>query len=180
MTLLPLPSIIDFVAVALHYLSKLTDMIEIAVNFKMTIINISASAVFMRAVGIGYSDTVAVGNTEQLFIMRIDKADTASCAFEVMVKPVLAVTIAVEIIFALMGIEPHKVGVILCIHSHAVISACTVTLAKLQDALCIITKTAQGLTVGKKLSVLSERIDYIIKFAFEFGRFQILAKIIPS
>ena len=121
----------DLVAVTLHYLGKLTNMIEIAVNFKMTVINISASTVFMGAVGIGYSDTVAVGNTEQLLVMRIDKADTASCAFEVMVKPILAVTISVEIIFALMGIEPHKVGVILRIHSHAVISACTVTLAKL-------------------------------------------------
>ena len=74
---------------------------------------------------------VAIRDTKQLFVMRVDKTDTAPCEFEVMVKPILAVAIAIQIIFALMRIEPHKIGVILRINSHAVISACTVTLAKL-------------------------------------------------
>ena len=106
-------------------------MIKIVVNLNVTIVDISASAVFMTAVGIGYSDMVAIRNTKQLFVMRVYKTDTAPCAFEVMVKPILAVAIAVQIIFALMRIKPHKICVILRVYSHAVISACTVTLAKL-------------------------------------------------
>ena len=42
----------DFVAVALHYLGKLADMIKIIVNLNVTVVDISASAVFMTAVGI--------------------------------------------------------------------------------------------------------------------------------
>lgn len=54
---------------------------------------------------------------KQLFVVRVNKADSFFRVFQVPIKPVPAITVAVQIVFALLGVEAKHVGVFICISS---------------------------------------------------------------
>ncbi len=57
------------------------------------------------------NDLSAVGDTEQFFILRVNKADTLFRFLDMLIKPFLHITIAVKIIVAFGGIAPKQKSV---------------------------------------------------------------------
>ena len=66
---------------------------------------------------------VAILYPKQLFVVRINKADSLLRVIQVPVKPVLAIAVAVQIVIAFFRIEAENVSVFLRIGSERQLSA---------------------------------------------------------
>lgn len=114
-------------AMILVQFCKLADVAEIvspiAVCFKMIIVNVTASHLPGFSAPCGISNLVTIFDPKQLFVVRVNKADSFLCVFQVPIKPVPAITVAVQIVFALLGVEAKHVGVFICIGSESQLPA---------------------------------------------------------
>ena len=107
--------------VFLHTLGKLADVVQIAADFGMVFINEAAGILpFLSPRGCD-NDLSAVWDTEQFFILRVNKSDTLFCFLDMLIKPFLHITIAVKIIVAFGGIAPKQKSVFLRIHTETVL-----------------------------------------------------------
>ena len=106
---------------------KLADVVEIvspiAVCFKMIIVNVAASHLPGFSASCGISNLVTIFDPKQLFVVRVNKADSLLRVFQMTVKPVLAITVAVQIVIAFFRIEAENVSVFLRIGSESQLSA---------------------------------------------------------
>ena len=121
-------------------------------------------------------DLAAIGNSEQLLIMTVNKADASFGFLHMTIQPVFHITVAIKIVFALVWVQAQKVGVFLGINTNSV-----VVLLGLHLALrCAVTVTCKSLAIMKDVALFAEGIDDLIKFCLELVGFQILTPVVPT
>ena len=106
-----------------HTLGKLADMIEVIADFGMILVDITAGVFRLFAPSRGNTNFAVVWNTKQLLVIGTDKADTFFRIADMLIKPLLDISIAVKAIVALCGIAAEQIGILFGIHSEAVLGA---------------------------------------------------------
>ena len=79
----------------------------------MIIVNIPAGTVSLFTIRVGDSDFIAVRDTEQFLIVRVDKADASFCLLQMTVKPLSLIAVAIQIVFAPVGVQAQHIGILL-------------------------------------------------------------------
>ena len=100
-------------------------------------------------------DLIAVGDSEPFTVMRINETDSALCLPDMTVEPILAIAVAIEVVFSLMRIQSHEIGMISGIDSHAEVSAGFIR----QRIFTVKAEPRQRIPVRKVFSILSERME---------------------
>ena len=135
-------------------------MVEIAAHLGVVLVNIAAGLLCFFAPIISDDDFAAVWDTEQLFIMRVYKADALSCSGNVLIKPFLHIAVTVEIIVAPCRIAAEQESMFICIHTETIL--CTIAVLKSTFGIrpC---KSRHIIAVMQKPLIFTQGIDYIIK-----------------
>ena len=108
--------------------------------------------------------------------MTVDKADTPLSLTHVTVQPVLDIAVAIKVVFALVRVQPQKIGIFFGVNADSVI-----VLLGLHLALrCAVAITCKRLAVMKNVAFFTKRIDDLIKFCLELVGFQILTPVVPT
>ena len=106
-------------AVALVFFRELADVVEVippvAGCLKMVVVNVAASCLSNISVLCKVPNFIAILYPEQLFVIRIDESDALLCVLQMLVKPVPAIAVAIQVVFASLGIEAENVGVFICV-----------------------------------------------------------------
>ena len=76
----------------------------------MALVNIPAHAVAVSSARLDNADFIAVRDTEQLFVVRVDKADALLGLPKMSVQPLLFKAPAVKIIVALGRVAAQQIG----------------------------------------------------------------------
>jgi hypothetical protein len=79
------------------------------------VVDIPAGALQLLAPSGCYHNPAAVRDTEQLFIIRINKADALLCLFNVSVQPLCLIAKAVEVVISLDGVAAQQISIFLSI-----------------------------------------------------------------
>lgn len=103
----------------LHTLGKLANVKEIASDLCVIVVNIAAGIAFRLTVTVGHNNTLSVRDTEQLFIVAVNKANIPVGFFDVLVQPFLYIAEAVEVIVPSDGDTAKQERILLCIGSKA-------------------------------------------------------------
>ena len=88
------------VSIPFHQLGKLADMVEVIADFRMVLVNEATGAFLLFSPSIADNDFAAVWDTEQFFIVRVDKSDALLGSADMPVKPFLHIAVTVEVIIA--------------------------------------------------------------------------------
>lgn len=114
-------------ALILILFCKLADVVQvlppIAGCLKMIVVNVAANQMSGLSAVCEVPNFVAILYPKQLFVVRINKADSLLRVIQMPVKPVLAIAVAVQIVIALFRIEAENVSVFLRIGSERQLSA---------------------------------------------------------
>lgn len=78
----------------------------------MVIVNVAAALCESLAVGVNDSDLSAVGDAEQLLVVAVNEPDASCSVLYVLVQPVPAVAVAVQVILTLVGVQAEQIGVL--------------------------------------------------------------------
>ena len=139
---------------------------------------IQDTVAFRLTVTVGHNDALSVRDTEQLFIVAVNKANIPVGFFDVLVQPFLYIAEAVEVIVAPRWITAKHERIFLGICSEAELSGiCT-----LHFAFLVLTPITHHLRTALKQSVLlgAQGIDYIIQVPLELIAFPLRSGIKPS
>ena len=88
-------------AAGFHPFGKLVDMEQITAagaHLHMVIVNVAAALCESLAVGVNDSNLPAVGDAEQLLVVAVNEPDASCSVLYVLVQPVPAVAVAVQVI----------------------------------------------------------------------------------
>ena len=126
----------------------------------------------------GHNDALSVRDTEQLFIVAVNKANVPVGFFDVLVQPFLYIAEAVEVIVAPRWITAKHERIFLGICSEAELSG----ISTLHFAFLVLTPITHHLRTALKQSVLlgAQGIDYIIQVPLELIAFPLRSGIKPS
>ena len=162
----------------LHTLGKLANVKEIAPNLCVIVVNIAAGIAFRLTVTISHDDALTVRDTEQLFIVAVNKANIPVGFFDVLVQPFLYIAEAVEVIVAPRWITAKHERIFLGICSEAELSG----ISTLHFAFLVLTPITHHLRTALKQSVLlgAQGVDYIIQVPPELIAFPLRSGIKPS
>ena len=83
----------------------------------MVIVNIPAGYLSLLAAFCEIANLVAVLYSEQLFVFGVNEADTPFGTFQMAVKEITAVAVAIQIVIAFAGIQPENICVLVRIRS---------------------------------------------------------------
>ena len=109
------------IAVLLHPLGKLADVIEIAANFQIVVIDIPTGAVKLFSVAQSNADFISVGDFELFFVIRRDKADSTARFLDMAVEPLPHIAVAVKIVIPTGRIAPYQEAVFFGIGTETVL-----------------------------------------------------------
>ena len=162
----------------LHTLGKLANVKEIAPNLCVIVVNIAAGIAFRLTVTVGHNDALTVRDTEQLFIVAVNKANIPVGFFDVLVQPFLYIAEAVEVIVAPRWITAKHERIFLGICSEAELSG----ISTLHFAFLVLTPITHHLRTALKQSVLlgAQGVDYIVQVPLELIAFPLRSGIKPS
>ena len=165
-------------AALLHTLGKLANVKEIAPNLCVIVVNIAAGIAFRLTVTVGHNDALSVRDTEQLFIVAVNKANVPVGFFDVLVQPFLYIAEAVEVIVAPRWITAKHERIFLGICSEAELSG----ISTLHFAFLVLTPITHHLRTALKQSVLlgAQGVDYIVQVPLELIAFPLRSGIKPS
>ena len=90
---------------------------EPAADFHMILVDIACRPITGVSIRVADPDLISVGDAELFLIMGRDKADALSGLLYMLVQPVPAVAVAVQVILPLVGVEAHEVGIPLRVHA---------------------------------------------------------------
>ena len=100
---------------------KFADVVKIvspmADSLKVVIIDIAAGYLSLLAAFCKIPNLVAVLYSEQLFVFGVNEADTPLGAFQMAVKEITAVAVAIQIVIAFAGIQSENICVLVRIRS---------------------------------------------------------------
>ena len=103
----------------LHPFCELANVVEIASDLDVIIVDISANTICTCSISESESHLIAVSYSELLDIVRSDKANAFFCVLHVSIKPIFHVAVAIKIVFTLVRIEPQEIGVFFSINPDA-------------------------------------------------------------
>lgn len=114
-------------AMILVQFCKLADVVQalppVAGCLKMVVVNVAANQMSGLSAVCEVPNYVTIFYPKQLFVVRINKADSLLRVIQVPVKPVLAIAVAVQIVIAFFRIEAENVSVFLRIGSESQLPA---------------------------------------------------------
>ena len=154
-------------------------MIEGVSNLDMGFVDVAAGVDTGRPVLTVNPDLVAIFEAEQFIIFRVDEADTSGGLGDIVIEPVPAVAVDIEVVVVLPGIEPDQVGVELGIYPETKILALTVIFAlrvvmtELFQRLKILEEAAEAL-IG------AHGVDEAVKLRLEVIALQVRAMVFPG
>ena len=82
-------------AAVFHALGKLANVIEVAPDLHMVIVDIAAGADLLFIPRIVDFHLAAIRNAKQLLVMAVNKTDSFLCVLQVLIEPIPAIAIAV-------------------------------------------------------------------------------------
>ena len=163
-------------AAVFHALGKLANVIEVAPDLHMVIVDIPAGANLVFIPRIVDFHLAAIRNAKQLLVMAVNKTDSFLCVLQVLIEPIPAIAIAVQVVFASVRVQAQKIGIFFGIHTNAIVARFL-----LHTALgCAIAVLGKRPAVMKNVAFLTQRVDYIIKLCLELIGFQLLPEIKPA
>ena len=142
----------------------------------MVVVDIAAGADLIFIPRIVDFYLAAIRNAKQLLVMAVNKTDSFLCVLHVLIEPVPAIAIAVQVVFAPVRVQAQKVGILFGIHTNAIVARLL-----LHPALgCAIAVLGKRPTVMKNVAFLTQRVDDFVKLCLELIGFQLLAIILPA
>ena len=146
--------------------------------YKRQVVNISTGIAFRLTVTVGHNDALSVRDTEQLFIVAVNKANVPVGFFDVLVQPFLYIAEAVEVIVAPRWITAKHERIFLGICSEAELSG----ISTLHFAFLVLTPITHHLRTALKQSELlgAQGVDYIVQVPLELIAFPLRSGIKPS
>src|SRR5574344_1707000 len=104
-------------------------------------------------------DFASIGDTKQLLVMTVNKTDAPFGFLHVTVQPVFHITVAIKIVFSLIGVQAKKISIFLGINADTVIVLFGLHFA-LRSAITVVCKR---FAVMKNIALFAEGIDNVIK-----------------
>ena len=162
----------------LHTLGKLANVKEIASNLCVIVVNIAAEIAFRLTVTVGHNDALSVRDTEQLFIVAVNKANIPAGFFDVLVQPFLHIAEAVEVIITSDRNTTKQKRILLGIGSKA--ELCGVVALYFAVLICPPKRTHSDTILEQSVFLGSQGVDYSIQVLLERIAFPLRAGIKPS
>ena len=159
-----------------HSLRKLTDVIEIIMNFNVIRVDKPAHILFRVIVRVLDLNQAAVGNPEQVVVFGVNEADTLLRTLQMAVQPFLFVAMAVQVILAFVRIQAHQEGVMLRINPDTKLSAVLI----LEGAADLIAEIRHIASLVEESALLAEIVNHRIELSLEFVRVVVGSKFVPS
>ena len=94
-------------------------MVQIHADFRMVIIHIPDGLILTAALCVQNANLIPVSKREQRLVIGCNKADALLCLLQVVVKPITAVAITVNVIVTFGGIQAQQVGIVRRVHPDA-------------------------------------------------------------
>ena len=89
-------------------LGKLADVIEVAPDLHMVVVDIPAGANLVFIPRIVDFHLAAIRNAKQLLVMAVNKTDSFLCVLQVLIEPIPAIAIAVQVVFASVRVQAQE------------------------------------------------------------------------
>ena len=164
-------------------LRELADVVKgaavTAAEFHVIIVDIPSNTLTGFAALCSNAYLVAVRDAELFFIIRCDEADTFLGAFHMIVQPITAITIAVKVIFALVGIDPQHIGILLRIGPKTI-----GMVVPGNHALRVFAAVfSQRAAVGQNTAILfikAQSVEDFIKLVLKLLRFEVAPVVVPT
>ena len=163
-------------AAILHALGKLADMIEVAPDLHMVVVDIAAGADLIFIPRIVDFHLAAIRNAKQLLVVAVNKTDSFLCVLQVLIEPVPAIAIAVQVVFAPVRVQAQKVGIFFGVHTNTIVARFLLHSA-LWSAVAVLGKRP---AVMKNVVFLTQRVDHLVKLRLELVGFQFFPEIKPT
>ena len=149
-----------------------------AADFGPVVVDIPAGVVTLRAIRPNYTDAVPVRDVEQGLSLRVHKADATLGVFQMPVQCFPAITVDIQVIIALHGIQPQQIGILRRIHPESVLRNKILGKHTFFVFIAVSGKAAAVFENAVIALVKTQGIDKIIKLILERLCFQLPAMIL--
>ena len=85
----------------------------------MIVINIAAEHISLLSVSCNDTDLIAIGNTELLVIVRVNKSNSFCSAVQMIISPLALVAITVDVIHAAIRVKTEHIGIVFGVYAEA-------------------------------------------------------------
>ena len=144
----------------------------------MGFVNVAAHPVILLSIGANNADFITVCNAELFLVVGRNEADTFLCMCQMTIKPLFDKAATIQVVVALGGVHPQKIGVVVRIYTDTVLRGiAALECQSIITAICSHVRAAfQQATV---IGVIPQRIDNFIELHLKGIAFQFLAVIEP-